>query len=199
MKAGLIEGVKTSIIEALRAGIDADLSPTDPLTKVIDNIDMEYPVKEESYPGIWVQFSYRDLKPQSLNRDTFINPESRAYRLWSFAGTVTLTLVGLTSLERDRISDSLIKMFAFNELHSSENHFWESLRQQQYLHMSINRDQFRPGGQTTTIGTPWNDMQLVYEDSYSFELQGEFASDIVTQEFVVLEEIIVAPTIGEWQ
>lgn len=199
MSMGMIEGVKKAIIRALREGIDEDLPDTDPLYRVIDNIDMEYPVKEEKYPGIWVQFSYRDLKPQSINRDPFYTEEDQTYRLWSFSGTVTMTLVGLTSLERDRMSDSLIRMFAFNELHSSNNDFWKSLKSQDLLRLSINRDQLRPGGQTTNIGTPWDSDQLVYEDSYSFELQGEFASDIVTADLVRLREIIVEKDIYEWQ
>ena len=59
-EGGLIEAVKRTVTTALRESItNTGLSIDGGSSRV--HIDIEYPMEEESYPGIWVQFSVTSL------------------------------------------------------------------------------------------------------------------------------------------
>lgn len=179
---GVIEAVKRGVITAFRSAL-TDTSISNESDQI--HVDLEYPLEEASYPGIWVQFSLSDLTTSGmgmLQRD----PESGALmQQFRYEGRVTLTLVALTSIERDRLADRVISMLAFSRVPSpnlfTENGFQESYSSlyaefdaNPYLSITINSDKPRPGGQSVTVGVPWDQGQLAYEDAYSFEVVGEF-------------------------
>ena len=62
--------------------------------------------------------------------------------------------------------------------------------------MTLQSDILTPGGQTETIGTPWDDDKIAYEDRYSFEVVGQVRSrvqpDVV---FTTLSEIQTSNTL----
>jgi hypothetical protein len=102
-----------------------------------------------------------------------------------FEGNVTLTIVALSSLHRDRISDRLITLLAFSR--SPEpvltdpqrdikqyKTLMKSLGENPYVSLTMNSDQLIPGGQSTTVGVPWHPDKLAYEDTYSFTMLGQF-------------------------
>ena len=109
-----IEPMKRSIVIALREAIDDDLPSDDVLRRVKDNIDLEYPTDELQYPGMWVQFSFTRIIPSGIT-PTMYDEDGNRYAMWTFEGRITVNVVALTSLERDRISDAVISMFAFRE------------------------------------------------------------------------------------
>lgn len=179
---GPIEAVKRGVITAFRSAINKSsiVSESDRV-----HVDMEYPNDKANYPAIWVQFSLSKLVTSGigmLQRD----PESGdLMQQMRYEGRVTLTLVALTSLERDRLADEMVSILSFSRIPSTnlftENGFvesystlYEEFDRNPFLSMSINSDMPRPGGQSVTVGTPWDPDQLAYEDSYSFEVVGEF-------------------------
>ena len=190
---GPIEAVKRAIIRAVREGITGSS-----ITDVIDplNVDFEYPLKEERYPGIWIQFSFSKLERvgiahEVMNRtvvnegqpDEWINWEP--LQEWTFEGRATLTLVALTSLQRDRIADKIVVMLAFSRGPTSvitdpnrdtkqHRSLLSSLATNPYVSMAINSDVIIAGGQSTSVGVPWQQDKLAYEDNYSFDIQGQF-------------------------
>ena len=185
---GLIEAVKKTVVNGLKealAGSAIDL----PEQREI-HVDMEYPIEEQQYPGIWVQYSTRTLQSAGLGNGQWVQKEDQSWvyvEEWLFTGTVTLTVVALSSLVRDRISDFLTANFAFSraptriltdpKLDIKEyRSFITALVESPYASVMVNSDQLQAGGQNATMGVPWSeDVRIpAYEDNYSFDLMGAF-------------------------
>jgi hypothetical protein len=186
---GPMEAVKRAIIIALRdalQGTSLGIQATN--TQV--HINLEYPLKEEQYPGIWIQFQTTKLQRQGLSQEVWQNagttlaPKWQAIQEWQFTGRVTLTIMALTSLERDRISDSIISQIAFARTQDGVitmptdtkqyKSFLTSLYENPYVALTVNTDIINSGGQSVNMGVPWQEDVLAYVDSYSFDLLGQF-------------------------
>lgn len=188
---GMVESVKRAVIVGLRDAISGTtlngLVNGDRLT-----IEMEYPLVEEKYPGIWVQFSFTKIQNSGvgweLMQEVITSDEDGEHknyepvREFTFEGRVTLTIVALTSLERDRISDAVLTMLLFSRPPETEvidrgtkqfRQLLTSLAENPYVSMSVNTDVVTPGGQAVTTGVPWDSEILGYEDSYSFDILGQ--------------------------
>lgn len=154
---------------------------------------MNYPLKETEYPGIWVQFSFQELSRASLE-PVHKTEAGQFYMLGKFSGTVTLTTLSLSSLERDRISDALVQILLFGRENPRAEIFYSHLRYNDYVNLTIDNHSVRPSGQTTTLGTPWGTEDIVYEDTYNFGVTGQFASRYEDFGLVNLREIRIIPT-----
>lgn len=162
---------KKVIIQALRA----TFTSTYPNTKLASmNIDMEYPYLEEHYPGIWVRFSPHELQASGL--DYTQRTDTEIFGVWQFKGTVTLLILALSSKERDLISDGFVEAYAFGQLMPSASIFYSTLLASDLINMTPQSDVLTAGGQTESVGVPWDDDKLSYQDSYSFEVLGQFRS-----------------------
>lgn len=188
--AGMIETVKRAVILALRESISGTtLSETVNGTEV--TVDMEYPMTKEHYPGVWVNFSFSEMVnagigmeilTQTIGDNDEVNWEP--VREFQFKGRVSLTIVALTSLERDRLSDAVISMLMFsrppeyvitkvNEDTKQFRQLYASLANNPYISLTLNHDELIPGGQATTTGVPWDEEIPGYEDTYSFDILGQ--------------------------
>jgi hypothetical protein len=185
-EGGLIQAVKTAVVEALRETLHG--------TQLFDReqdiyIDLEYPMKEIHYPGIWVQFSISKLNRAGVGHEvTFQDPETNVWTFiqeWMFVGRITLTICALKSIERDRIADALITNLAFARppellltMPQADTKQYRSLitalDKNPYVAMTLMNDTLIPGGQQASMGTPWKDDILTYEDNYSLDLTGSF-------------------------
>ncbi|QIG58327.1 hypothetical protein SEA_SKOG_175 [Gordonia phage Skog] len=189
---GMIEATKRAVIVGLRDAIKGST-----LNNLIEGneitVDMEYPLVQEKYPGIWVQFSFTNIINSGLGWEQMLveienegqaneKPHWMPVREFTFEGRATLTVVALTSLERDRIADAIVTMLMFSRppetdvLYKGTKQFRQlltSLANNPYVSMSINTDKIIPGGQATTTGVPWDPEILGYEDTYSFDLLGQ--------------------------
>ena len=202
-----MEAVKTGVINALRATfVDSPFSNDTKSSEPTLHVDMEYPVAETSYPGIWVQFSTQKLEPSGIGHQTeAVDDDGNVtglIRQWYYEGRVSLLVVALTSLERDRIADSILTEFAFQGAEEirgvdSPSRFREMIESYPYVSIMVNSDSLTPGGQSVTVGTPWGPDILVYEDSYSFNIIGEFQQVRDVAGAVVLRRIDVYPRHGE--
>jgi hypothetical protein len=194
--AGMIETVKRAVMGALREALSG--TSLNHLVNGTDvTIDMEYPIQKESYPGVWVQFSFNEIVQAGIGHEplirTVVSPATNTVpevvnwepiREVQFKGRVTLTIVALTSLERDRIADAVITMLAFsrppesvitkaNEDTKQFRQLIGSLAANPYVCITINHDQIMPGGQAMTTGVPWDEEIPGYEDTYSFDIIGQ--------------------------
>lgn len=187
----LIAPAKKLIIRALRATFTS-MYPNTKLANM--NIDMEYPYLEEHYPGIWVKFSPHKIQASGL--DPTQRSDSEIFAVWYFEGTVSLMIMALASKERDLISDGFIEAFAFGAQMPSVSPFATTLLNSDLINMTLQSDILTAGGQTESVGTPWDDDKLAYEDRYSFEVVGQFRSrvqpDVV---FTNLSDIQVGSTL----
>lgn len=187
---GVIETVKRAVMIALQEQLQTttldDVNPTDV------SVEMEYPMEPENYPGVWVQFSFKQFVNSGVGME-LINPVKddqgnvtgwETIREFTFTGTVTLSIMALTNLERDRLADSIVTalMFAREPQHvltkpeedtKQFRSLLTSLAANPYVSMTVNTDQITPGGQSVTPGVPWDEALPGYEDTYSFDILGQ--------------------------
>ena len=186
-QGGPIEAAKRGVVMALRQTINGTTLSTEGHVRV----DMEYPDKVEAYPSVWVQFSLTRLTSAGMGHEHWT--DEGLVREWIYEGRVNLTLLFLSSKERDQMADALITTFAFSRTNAqldtravhveregglNYSNFFEALDENPYLSMTPNSDEIRPGGQSVNVGVPWDPDQLVYEDNYSFDVMGQFETVI---------------------
>ena len=192
-----IVAVKSGVVGALQNTFNTPEYP-DPILQGM-SVSMEYPGEIEQYPGVWVGFSFRDMQSVGMGNPIFLDegPPPRRYQLWNFGGTVTLTIISLTSKERDAISDKIIQMYAFHELNPATETFRAYLEDYPYIYMNLNNDILRTEGESTTVGAPWQSDVIVYENTLVFDVAGQFASQLPTGELIRLGEIRGLPYYSE--
>ena len=191
---------------------------------------MEYPMVPEKYPGIWVQFSFSQIQNSGVGMEllhknvlaeaTDDTPEEvnwEPIREFYFKGRATLTVVALTSLERDRIADGIITMLAFSRPPESVitkavedtkqfRQLIAAIAHNPYISMTLNHDMIYPGGQAMTTGVPWQADLPSYEDTYSFDIEGQTNIRYLHDGTYTLhrvdyfpEMVVPAPTRYQWQ
>jgi hypothetical protein len=185
-EGGLIEAVKRAVVTGLR---DALLGMDLRLEGKKLYIDLEYPMEEAQYPGIWVQFSPTKLSRAGIGHELSLK-EGDTWCLiqeWEFTGRITLSLAAIKSLDRDRLADLIIANLAFarspdlvltkpEEDTRKYRSLISTLGQNPYVAMTLNTDMIYPGGQDVSPGAPWagGDNVLVYTDSYAIDALGHF-------------------------
>lgn len=187
----LVAPVKKLLIQSLRATFTSAY----PNTKLANmNLNIEYPYKNEQYPGIWVKFSPHRVQASGL--DPTHRSDDEIFVVWYFEGTVTLMIFALTSKERDLISDGFLEAFAFGSVMPSASPFHSTMLASDLINMTPQSDTLTAGGQTESVGLLWDDDKLVYQDNYSFELVGQVRSRIQSGVvFTELSEVQVANTL----
>lgn len=193
---GLIETVKRCVIGALRDAVSGTS-----LNGLVNGsritIDMEYPMVPEKYPGIWVQFSFTELQNSGVGMellhkeiidsgDEGISPTIvwEPIKEFCFKGRAMLTVMALTSLERDRIADAVLAMLMFSRVPESvitkasedTKQFRQligSLSANPYISMTLNHDTVICGGEGMTQGVPWQADLPAYENTFGFDLEGQ--------------------------
>lgn len=199
---GLIQSVKSAVVLSMRDALSR--------TSLFDKdqavyINLEYPLEEIHYPGIWVQFSITKLNRSGVGHEiTVQDPETHQWSFiqeWTFMGRVTLTICALKSIDRDRLADSLISNLAFARppeilLTKSQadtkqyRSLITALDENPYVAMTLQLDTIIPGGQSISQGTPWgDDSRLIYEDNYSFDMIGQFNVQMTNEGMYTLAEI----------
>lgn len=197
-EGGLVETIKRAVVASLREAITStglDVTSTAPDAPPAGNnvicIDLEYPMKQVHYPGIWVQFSATSLKRAGVDQEAWVQEESGEWcpvQEWEVRGRVTLTAVALKNKDRDRLADTIISALAFSrppnvvitkpEDAQQNRALVTALMNNPHIAMTLNTDVLYPGGQQVNIGVPWQTPgqsdTLAYEDSYAFDILGQF-------------------------
>lgn len=185
-EGGIIEAVKRAVVIALRDAIQGmELR----LEGKKLYIDLEYPMEEAQYPGIWVQFSPTQLTRAGIGHELPVRDGDNwaLIQEWMFTGRITLSLAAMKSLDRDRLADLVISNLAFarppdlvltkpDEDTKQYRSLITTLGNNPYVSISLNTDTIIPGGQDVNPGAPWagGDNVLVYTDSYSVDAMGHF-------------------------
>lgn len=188
--------LKSLVVESLQTVFNSDW-PNPNFTDL--NVSIEYPLDRQSYPGIWVNFDDNDtLEIAGIDhREYVLDADGAQHEVtrWLFAGTVTLTVVALSSLERDNLYDEVVRIFAFSRIEQAVPEFRSMMESNDLLAIGVNWDQLRPHGDAAAPGTPWGtEDEVIYERSAAFDLQGEFVSNWRTNVMVPLREIVVVGT-----
>lgn len=186
-------------MEALRATFTGSYPFSDGRSRTIW-CDIEFPVAQANYPGIWVQ--YDDDAELSIAGISHIEstvipaasgtpPQYSQWTRWRFFGTVSLTIVALSSYERDFVFDEVVRMFAFAKQNPELSPFRTKIEKNDFVAMNANFDDLRPFGDNAAPGTPWATDEVLYEKSISFNIQGEFTGDANVSVLVPLSKVEV--------
>lgn len=186
--------LKAAVVEALRATFTAAYPEADFRGADGDGlwVSIEYPVAKASYPGLWVDYSDSDeLRVAGIGHEEFVELVDGPHRVtrWRFGGEITVTVVALSSLERDRLFDELVRIFAFARENEAVSEFRELIEQNDLMAMNINFDTLRVFGDNAAPGTPWETEEIIYEKSVSMDVIGEFVGDPTTATLVRLSQI----------
>lgn len=169
---------KTLVLEALKSVFNEDYPVAD--FRAIWS-GMEYPADKANYPGIWVDFTpTAPLQSAGIGHVEYVTSDSGGVRKatrWRFAGNLTFTVTALSSLERDRLVDELIKVLAFGSENPATAPFRQMLEVNDLIALSVQWDTFSLPGKDESPGTPWGTPEVVYEHTVSLDCEGSFVSE----------------------
>lgn len=190
---GYLTTLKAALVDALHQCFDDDY-PVEDFRSV--HADIEFPVDEQSYPGVWV--NYTDTAPLSaagIDHHEYTEPTEsgfvRRFTRWKFSGTASFTVVALSSLERDRLYDEMVRVIAFAREADEVPEFRESIESNEFIAMNGQFDTIDISGNSAAPGTPWGTDEYIYEITLNLDVIGEFISNGETGLLVPLSEIRV--------
>lgn len=188
-----LSALKTMLVEAIQGTFDAQY----PVANFRDvHCSIEYPVEPQNYPGIWVD--YDDTQPLVTagvdhHEITVVGSTVSRYRRWKFTGYATFTMAALSSLERDRLFDEVVRVIAFGAADPSTFRFRQFIEDNDLIAANFNFDKIEVRGNAAMPGTPWGTDEYIYERTINMEVVGEFVSDAETGLLVPLSRILVDP------
>jgi hypothetical protein len=190
-----IAPLKTVLTEAMKMTFDEDYPEAD--FRSI-NVSIEYPDNPQMYPGIWVDFDPTgELEIVGVAHQEQSEPSAegavRKFTRWRFQGYATYTIVALTSFERDRLFDEVVKVMAFGTEEAQTSEFRSYIESNEFIAVNFDFDQIGIRGFTATPGTPWETDEVIYEVTVAMECLGEFVSDGVNKTLVPLSAITTYP------
>lgn len=189
--------LKTLIVEALTGTFDNQY----PVTEFQGlRVGLEYPIDEQNYPSVWVDFNEtQPLLRAGIAHTEYVNPNDGTtpvapFTRWRFQGYISLTAVAMTSLERDRVYDELVRVVAFSNEDGVVGRFKDKISSNDLIAANVNVDKIDAQGNAAAPGTPWGTDEMMYEKSLNLEIIGEFVPDPTTGTLVNLSSIVIIPT-----
>jgi hypothetical protein len=185
-----LEKLKTAVVEAFRAEFATAVNP-DFRTPNQPMISIEYPIDQSHYPGIWVQYAdTQELTIASIDFPEITTTGDTISKVtrWKFGGTVTLTVVALSSWERDRLYDEVVASFT-SARGDRAYPLRAALDSNDLVGMNVNFDDLQPFADQAGLGTPWGSDEVIYERSASFDVIGEFVSRPEIRQLVPLSSV----------
>jgi hypothetical protein len=196
-----------TVTEALKHTFD-DKYPVEQFRSL--QVGIEYPAERQDYPAIWVDYDPTDsARTVGIgHEETILSDEKYVrYKRWRFTGTITHTVVTLSSYERALLHDELVKVFAFGAEDRMRVRYRDALANNDFIAVDPMLDEVVTSGMQALPGTPWGTNDVIYEVTLSITVTGEFVSDGLEQSLVPLERIDFYPyeegtpdprPIGEW-
>lgn len=182
-----LRNLKATLVEALKHTFNG-VYPDERLQDL--HVSIEYPIEPQEYPGIWVDFEETELTTAGINHFEF-DEEDRRFLRWKYAGAASYTIAALSSLERDRIYDEMVKVMAFGRSSESLGAFREYIEDNPHLAINFNFDDIEVHGTAATPGTPWGTDEIIYERTVVMQAIGEFTTDVNTGDLGILSKIII--------
>lgn len=172
--------LKTAITVALREVF----GPEYPVADFRDlPITIEFPYTEQQYPGVWVTWDpVGSISRAGIDNLFYGPPElttdenpNNLYR-YRFSGYSMYTVGALTSMQRDRLYDELVRVFLMSGDPNVEG-FRNYVESNSYIAMNMDFDTISTRGMAENPGTPWGTADIIYEATLAIETVGEFISD----------------------
>lgn len=192
-----LERTITIFTEALKAVFD-DEHPAE-IMRGLD-VRVDYPLEIENYPCLWVNFTpigtVRNVGVGHVEYNAVGEDMKRFFR-WNFSGTLEITIAALTSLERARMTDWVAKTIAFGRPADTTTpmaDFRRMVDQNDLIGLRMMWESFTISGAAETPGTPWGTDDIIYENTVTLTVEGEFAMDPDNATLVPLSAIVVEDT-----
>jgi len=171
-------------------------------------ITVEYPEESQDWPFILVQVrpsvvEWTGIMPDevvdaanfsdSIDHSTTADspaPDAPSYKLirqGRFEATCMLQIFALSSEERDRIWDNLVKLIMMGRKRSATNNFYTTLENHDLVGLTIMEGSVDAVGDTISMGTPWDPELVSYEAAVQFSMLGTFYADEYTEDLVPLK------------
>lgn len=195
-----LTSTKALLVHALRKTFDREY----PVAEFRDlHASIEFPMEPQHYPGIWVDFNpIGQLQIVGIGHTEYTAPTElgtgRGFTRWRFQGEASYTIVALTSMERDRLLDEVVKTIAFGRENQTTSQFRETIESNDLIACNFDWDEIAVRGLSSSVGTPWQSDDMVYEIEVAMECFGEFISDHETATLLPFSEVkITAYVEGE--
>lgn len=186
--------LKTLLTDAMRQVFDADYPEPDFRDLWVD---IEFPVAQANYPGIWVGFEPSgQLQVAGVGHveytDSAEDGATRQGTRWNYQGFVSFTIVALTSLERDRLFDEVVRILAFGREQPQLSEFRSYIESNDLVACNFDFDQIGVTGEAANPGAaPWDGNEIIYEITVRMECFGEFVNDVAGATLVPLSAFVV--------
>lgn len=186
--------LKTLVTMAMRTTLDADYVNED-FRNI--KVGIEFPMQLQDYPGIWVDVEItQELEVAGIGHVEYATGSvddggSRSFTRWVVTGYVTYTCVALTSLERDRLFDEIVRIMAFGRESAPTSEFRNFIESNDLLAINFDFDQIGIRAIANASGTPWGTDEMIYEATVAMEFVGEFVGDQQTQTLIPLSAVLV--------
>lgn len=172
-------------------------------------ITVEYPEESQDWPFILVQVRPSVIEWTGISPDEIVDaanpnpeidysidtdpavpeaPEYKSIRQGRFEATCMLQVMALTSEERDRIWDNLVKLIMMGRKRTATNNFYTTLAHHDLVGLTVMEGSIDAVGDTISMGTPWDPELLSYEASVQFNMVGTFYADEYNEDLVPLRE-----------
>lgn len=190
-----VTSLKALLVTALQQTFDQDYIEAD-FRNI--KVGIEYPVAKQDYPSIWVDWAQSgNLRIAGVSHKEFAplsaDLRSREFTRWFYAGEASFSIAAMTSFERDRILDELVRVFAFGQETPQTSEFRSMIELNEFIAANANFDEIGIQGSTVTGGTPWGTDDLIYEVTASLSIVGEFVSDGSSRTLIPLSAVAVYP------
>jgi hypothetical protein len=148
-------------------------------------VTIDFPTSEAEYPTIIVRFFERGIRNAGVGHMEWILQDGRTFpdkfKHYLYDGDIEFAIFGLSSLDRDLLSDSLVQVLAMPEMATYTKQFWDRIylpvgETNRWNYVNLNTDKILGFGETQAP-QPWlSEDQLVYQTSYRVGIYGEFYS-----------------------
>jgi hypothetical protein len=158
-------------------------------------ITIEFPFQEQQYPGVWVTWDpVGTISKGGLDNEVYGPPElttddnPNVFFRYRFSGYAMYTVGALTSMQRDRLYDELVRVFLMSG-DPNVISYRTYVEENPYIMMNMDFDTISTRGMAENAGTPWGTNDFIYEATLAIETVGEFVSDEYFTSLVPLAQI----------
>lgn len=187
-------GVKKEIMSAFTPVFQSTFPDTELRNRI--KISLEWPNSAAHYPAIYVTYQEGPLENMGVGHieyDLDSNGAPIQVMHYRFTGQLNFNILALSPLERDRIAAGLVNLLAFGDVIPEFANFKNEIADGDYVRLVLLTDRITPQGlQTNPV--PWdNPDEMVFAQTYSVQLFGEFYSEISSGNLVRISAVEVYP------
>lgn len=187
-------GVKKEVMSAF-IPMFGDVYPDVALRDRI-KVSLEWPDSREKFPAIYVTYSEGPIETMGVGHIEYSLDENGApteAMHYQFNGQLNFNIMALSPLERDQIAAGLVNLLAFGDVIPEFANFKDEIADGDYVRLVLMTDRITPQGQQTNP-VPWdNPDEMLFTQTYSVQLHGEFYSQVGSGNLVRISRVEVYP------